>query len=57
MLFYPQGIQKPQRVQGAFVSDQEVSRVVEFLAEEGLTTEYDPEVEKKMTSSFSGAGT
>ena len=56
MLFYPQGIQKPQRVQGAFVSDQEVSRVVEFLAEEGLTTEYDPEVEKKMTSSFSGAG-
>ena len=56
MLFYPQGIQKPQRVQGAFVSDQEVSRVVEFLAEEGLTTEYDPEVEKKMTSAFSGAG-
>lgn len=56
MLFYPQGIQKPQRVQGAFVSDQEVSRVVEFLAEEGLTTEYDPEVEKKMASSFSGAG-
>ena len=29
---------------------------MEFLAEEGLTTEYDPEVEKKMTSSFSGAG-
>lgn len=56
MLFYPQGVQKPQRVQGAFVSDQEVSRVVEFLAEEGLTTEYDPEVEKKMTSSFTGTG-
>ena len=26
MLFYPQGYQKPARVQGAFVSDEEVSR-------------------------------
>lgn len=56
MLFYPQGIQKPQRVQGAFVSDQEVSRVVEFLAEQGMTTEYDPEVEKKMNAPAAGAG-
>lgn len=56
MLFYPQGIQKPQRVQGAFVSDQEVSRVVEFLAEQGLTTEYDPEVEKKMNAPIAGIG-
>ncbi|MCC8163000.1 MAG: DNA translocase FtsK 4TM domain-containing protein [Lachnospiraceae bacterium] len=31
MLFYPQGYQKPARVQGAFVSDEEVSDVVDFL--------------------------
>ena len=31
MLFYPTGYQKPVRVQGAFVSDQEVNAVVEFL--------------------------
>jgi S-DNA-T family DNA segregation ATPase FtsK/SpoIIIE len=31
MLFYPSGYQKPVRVQGAFVSDKEVSDVVEFL--------------------------
>lgn len=31
MLFYPQGYQKPLRVQGAFVSDEEVSAVVDFL--------------------------
>ena len=31
MLFYPQGIPKPVRVQGAFVSDDEVSRVVDFF--------------------------
>lgn len=32
MLFYPSGLQKPIRVQGAFVSDKEVSDVVEFLS-------------------------
>ncbi|MCD8337652.1 MAG: DNA translocase FtsK [Lachnospiraceae bacterium] len=31
MLFYPQGYQKPARVQGAFVSDEEVADVVDFL--------------------------
>ncbi len=31
MLFYPQNYQKPVRVQGAFVSDDEVSRVVEAV--------------------------
>ena len=40
MLFFPSGIPKPQRVQGAFVSDQEVSNVVEFLTEQGLTVDY-----------------
>ena len=30
MLFYPQGYPKPARVQGAFVSDAEVSDVVDF---------------------------
>ncbi len=32
MLFYPVGYQKPVRVQGAFVSDKEVSSIVEFLS-------------------------
>ena len=44
MLFYPSGYQKPQRVQGAFVSDNEVSDVVGFLKQEGLTAEYSAEV-------------
>lgn len=50
MLFYPSGYQKPQRVQGAFVSDQEVSRVVEFLTEQGMTADYNPEVESKIST-------
>lgn len=31
MLFFPQGLPKPQRIQGAFVSDEEVTAVVNFL--------------------------
>ena len=31
MFFYPRGYNKPARVQGAFVSDDEVARVVEYL--------------------------
>ena len=32
MLFYPQGYQKPARVQGAFISDDEIVKLVEFLS-------------------------
>ncbi len=38
MLFHPQGLPKPTRVQGAYVSDGEVSKVVQFFKELG----YDP---------------
>lgn len=31
MLFYPSGTIKPQRVQGAFISDSEVEKIVTFL--------------------------
>ena len=33
MLFYPQNYQKPARYQGAFVSDQDVQNVVEYIKE------------------------
>ncbi|MDO5133261.1 MAG: DNA translocase FtsK, partial [Eubacteriales bacterium] len=32
MLFYPQNYQKPARIQGAFVSDEEVIRVVKYIS-------------------------
>jgi len=31
MLYYPSGMPKPERLQGAFVSDEEVAKVVEFV--------------------------
>ncbi len=43
MLFFPSNLPKPVRVQGAFVSDEEVKRVVDFLKSQN-TAEYDDEV-------------
>ncbi|CUX66741.1 DNA translocase SpoIIIE [Clostridium sp. C105KSO15] len=54
MLFYPAGYPKPLRVQGAFVSDSEVSKVVEFLTEQGMTADYNPEVESMIASTPTG---
>ena len=35
MLFYPSGSPKPTRVQGAFVSDDEVEKIVDFVKSNG----------------------
>ena len=48
MLFYPQGYAKPARVQGAFVSDKEVSDVVDFLKNQALGNVYAEDVEQKI---------
>jgi S-DNA-T family DNA segregation ATPase FtsK/SpoIIIE len=49
MLFYPQGYSKPARVQGAFVSDSEVSDVVDFLKNQMLgNNSYNTEIEDKI---------
>ena len=41
MLFSPQGSPKPVRVQGAFISDNEVQNVVDFIKEQGHGQSYD----------------
>lgn len=51
MLFFPQNYQKPLRVQGAFVSDKEVSDVVEFIKKENSAAEYNPNIQEKMEQS------
>ena len=38
MLFYPSGSPKPSRVQGAFVSDDEVEKIVSFVKSNGEAT-------------------
>ena len=44
MLFYPIGASKPQRVQGAFVSDQEVEFLLDFIRSQGQEAEPDEEI-------------
>ena len=58
MLFYPQGMSKPARVQGAFVSDKEVSEVVDFIKAQCIENEYAAEIEEKISniSNTSGSG-
>lgn len=46
MLFYPSGTIKPQRIQGAFISDQEVEKIVTFLKNNGGPTYSDDILEK-----------
>ena len=38
MLFFPSGAPKPVRVQGAFVSDEEVEKIVDFVEQNGTAT-------------------
>ena len=50
MLFDPQGVPKPIRVQGAFVSDKEVSDIVKFIIENNENAQYSNDVAQKMES-------
>ena len=59
MLFYPQGYPKPARIQGSFVSDQEVSEVVDFLKNQAIGNVYSEDVEaqiKDMGSAVASGG-
>ena len=44
MLFYPSGYVKPVRLQGAFVSDEEVQRVVDFWKQQAGSESYDERI-------------
>lgn len=56
MLFYPTMYPKPLRVQGAYISDDEVMRVVEFLKTQNGETAYSEEVASQITASAGGSG-
>ena len=59
MLFYPQGYSKPARVQGAFVSDKEVSDVVDYLKNQTLGNTYNTyaeDIEEKIKNIGSSGG-
>ncbi|MDO5134649.1 MAG: DNA translocase FtsK [Eubacteriales bacterium] len=53
MLFYPQGYPKPARLQGAFVSDDEVSAVVRFLADKNPAASYSSQIQQQVNTGSS----
>lgn len=48
MLFSPHGAPKPMRVQGAFVSDEEVQNVVDYIIEHNGNASYSSDMQQKM---------
>lgn len=56
MLYAPVGAQKPQRVQGAFVSDEEVESVVTYVKEHNAPVRYDREFEMSIDSEAAKCG-
>jgi S-DNA-T family DNA segregation ATPase FtsK/SpoIIIE len=55
MLYLPPGSSKLIRAQGAFVSDDEVSSVVQYIADQSKSA-YEPEIHEKLSKSTSEDG-
>ena len=54
MLYFPQGLTKPSRVQGAFVSDEEVQNVVDFIKNQNICSSYQSDIPTVITNGISG---
>jgi S-DNA-T family DNA segregation ATPase FtsK/SpoIIIE len=57
MLFAPVGAMKPVRLQGAFVSDEEVEKVTEFIMNNSAEAVYDDQVMKDIEKEAALCGT
>jgi len=53
MLFYPTGYTKPVRVQGGYISDEEIAAVTGFIKKKSGDVEYDSEISTSIDSSAS----
>ena len=64
MLYYPAGMSKPLRLQGAFISDEEIESIADYIKEQSLPVEYTesvtecllPSEKKKNGNSFTPQG-
>ncbi len=54
MLFFPSGYPKPVRIQGAFISDKEVSSVVDFLKKNNNEATYNDDIHEKINNAKLG---
>ncbi len=57
MLYFPSGLPKPVRIQGAYVSDDEINSVVDFLRSENEDAEYNNDISDHITKAAENQGT
>lgn len=53
MLFFPSGYPKPVRIQGSYVSEKEVSAVVDFIIKNNSSASYSEEVNERIANAQS----
>lgn len=56
MLFHPQGYPHAARLQGAFISDEEVSSIVQFLSDKNPAASYSNQIEEQVNKASAGGG-
>ena len=52
MLFYPVGASKPKRVQGAFISDVEVEKIIKYIKDQSSETAYQSEIVESLENGY-----
>ncbi|MBP5249089.1 MAG: DNA translocase FtsK [Lachnospiraceae bacterium] len=57
MLYFPSGLPKPVRIQGAYVSDEEINSVVDFLRSENEAAQYNDDISDHITKAAENQGT
>lgn len=57
MLYYPVGESKPLRVQGCFISEEEVEQVISFIKSEQGDTNYEEDIMEHINSAADSKGT
>ncbi|MBK1810677.1 cell division protein FtsK [Clostridium sp. YIM B02505] len=57
MLFYPVGASKPVRIQGAFISEEEVEQVINFIKGSSEETSYETEIIEHINSEVTSTST
>ena len=56
MLYLPPDKAKPMRVQGTFVSDQEINNLIDFIKAQGQKPKYEEEITTKYTAAVGAGG-
>ena len=54
MLYVPPTASKPQRIQGPFVSEPEINKLIEFLTKSGVEPQYTEEITSMPVAKFAG---